>query len=201
MGKKVDLVGKKFGLLTVTEYVGRVKWSYYMCKCDCGKFKSVRIDHLQSGKTISCGCERIRRSIEASTTHNQSKNPLCFIWHAMMNRCYNEEFQDYHNYGGRGIKVSDEWHDINTFINEVSEGYIKGLQLDRINNEEWYSKSNFKWSTRSENNRNKRTNRHIIINGVDKIAIVWAEEYGINYQTILGREKRGWVDNEILYGK
>lgn len=201
MGKKINLTGQKFGLLTVMEFSHWKRWSYYACACECGVCKLVRIDHLRSGKIISCGCEGDRRRIAGSTKHKQSSNPLCFVWYGMMNRCYNEEFQDYHNYGGRGIKVAPEWHDVVVFINDVSDGYRKGLELDRIKNDEWYSKSNFKWSTHTQNNRNKRNNRHIVINGVDKIAIVWAEETGVSYSSILGRANKGFVNDEILYGK
>lgn len=201
MGKKIDLTGQKFGLLTVVQFSHWKRWSYYACRCECGVSKLVRIDHLRSGITISCGCEAVRRSGSACTTHNESSNPLCFVWHSMMNRCYNKKFKHYHNYGGRGIYVAPEWHDILVFINDVKEGYAKGLELDRIKNDEWYSKSNFKWSTHTENNRNKRNNRHVVINGVDKVAIVWAEEYGVNYQTLLGRVKKGYKDFEIIYGK
>jgi len=57
---RVDLAGKKFGLLTVLEYAGNrddarksVQW---LCKCDCGKEKIVSGNNLKSKNTISCGC-------------------------------------------------------------------------------------------------------------------------------------------------
>lgn len=195
------LTGQKFGRLTVISFLGRIKWSYYLCKCECGKEKKVRRDHLKTGKILSCGCYRDEMSKAASVKHNQSGNPLYFVWASMMDRCYNEKFQDYKNYGGRGISVDERWHNVANFIEDVTEGYKKGLQLDRINNNGIYSKYNFKWSTRKENNRNKRTNRHLTVNGITHVVVEWHEITGINYQSILSRMNKGLIGYEALYGE
>ena len=160
MNRKSLLTGQTFSQLLVLEYLPDYKTnkSYYLCRCSCGKEKPVRRDHLLTGKTISCGHVGNQHSVASCTTHKLSYNPLYFVWYQMMTRCYNPKFADYHNYGGRGIQVSAEWFDVNKFVADVSKGYIKGLQLDRIDNDGWYSNSNFRWSTRRENNRNKRTN-------------------------------------------
>lgn len=60
--KKLDITGKRFGKLVAIEKTkkpDRVKESsatYWLCQCDCGSVKKVRIDHLNNGKTRSCGC-------------------------------------------------------------------------------------------------------------------------------------------------
>ena len=114
MGKKIDLTGQTFSNLFVIKFlcINNRNKSYYLCRCTCGKEKPVRIDHLRSGKTTSCGHVGNQHSVESCTTHKLSYNPLYFVWYQMMTRCYNQKFQDYHNYGGRGIEVCAEWFDI-----------------------------------------------------------------------------------------
>lgn len=118
----------------------------------------------------------------------------------MMTRCYNPKFPDYHNYGGRGIEVCAEWFDVARFVDDMTEGYKNGLQLDRTDNNGWYSKSNCKWVTRKQNNRNKRTNVFIEANGIKLTATEWSELLGIPYTTILSRKNKGLAANEILSG-
>lgn len=195
-----DLTGKVFSRLTVIKFLYWDRWGYYLCKCTCGVEKKVRRDHLKSGKTTSCGCLGVENSIASCTKHNQSGNPLYFVWASMMDRCYNEKFQDYHNYGGRGICVDKRWHNVLDFIEDVSDGYKKGLQLDRKDNDGIYSKDNFKWSTRKENNRNKRTNVHLTVNGVTHIVIEWSEITGVRSGSISARIKKGFTGEDALYG-
>jgi hypothetical protein len=67
MGTLVDIQGKRFGRLTVVKRAGKDKWGSitWLCKCDCGKEKTVHNGSLTSGASNSCGCyqkEQIRRS-------------------------------------------------------------------------------------------------------------------------------------------
>lgn len=64
MGKKIDLTGQKFGKLTVlSEYPERKnKKIYWLCKCDCGVEKLIAGADLKSGRTISCGCNKIEKT-------------------------------------------------------------------------------------------------------------------------------------------
>ncbi len=197
--KVKDLSNMVFGDLTVIERAKReIRNIYFVCRCICGKTKEVRRDHLLTRKITNCGCRHSEIMSLSSIKHNLSGNKLYFIWAGMMNRCYNEKFQDYHNYGGRGIKVDEHWHSVKNFIDDVQDGYIKGLQLDRVENDMNYSKSNFRWATRTENNRNKRTNVFITIGNLRLTAIEWSEKTGIVYTTILGRIKRGKTGYDLL---
>lgn len=194
-----NLTGMKFNRLTVLSYAGRKKWSYYLCRCDCGKEKLVRIDHLQNGKTSSCGCYKLENA-RKPLKHGLSSNKLYFVWASMMDRCYNDKFSDYHNYGGRGIKVDDRWHDVSNFVNDMQQGYNNGLQLDRINNNMNYSKDNCRWVTRKENNRNKRTNVYVTINNERKTVSEWCEHFNIRKSSIYPRIRKGLTGMDALFG-
>lgn len=198
-----DFVGKTFFHLTVLEDLGsKNKKRYVLARCVCGVEKPVMASSMKYGKIISCGCIGFKKRIAATTKHRLSGNRLYFIWAGMMNRCYNESFQDYHNYGGRGIKVCEKWHDVRKFIEDMEEGSDKKLQLDRIDNNGNYSKENCRWVTRKENNRNKRTNVFITIGGETKTATEWAEIYGVDARKLMSRFRKGEKNEQILlFGK
>ena len=103
-----DLVGKKFGKLTILS-ARRGKGDIIVkARCNCGTIKEYRYTTLKSGHTKSCRC--IKR-----TADGHSKERLFYIWEHMMNRCYREKDVRYSDWGGRGIRVCNEWHDYLTF--------------------------------------------------------------------------------------
>lgn len=199
MNKTIEMVGKRYGRLIAIKYLGVFdSRTYLLCKCDCGSVKKVRSDHLRTEKILSCGCYRTQSTIERSVKHNQSYNPLYSVWSHMMDRCYNERFQHYGNYGGRGISVDKRWHNVSNFIEDVSAVYRKGLQIDRIENSGNYSKYNYRWVTRKINNRNKRNNVLITVGTVTHTAVEWHEITGVRYTTILSRVNRGKIGADIF---
>ena len=103
--KRIDLTGKKFNKLTVIEYVGSDEKGKpnYKCLCECGKETICRGENIKSGRTKSCGCFNIERSIEANKTHGDSKKRIYKEWLDMRKRCNNPNDKEYHNYGQRGI--------------------------------------------------------------------------------------------------
>ena len=194
-GKKPrNLVGNKYGRLTVKSRAEsntrRTKW---LCLCDCGNEKVVSGENLMSGHTKSCGC--LLR--EAITSHGMSHDKLYKRWSSMKARCNNPNNPAYKNYGGRGIQVCKEWEEsFDSFYRDMIEGYEDGLELDRVNNDEGYSKENCRWVTHKENNRNKRTNR--VIDGINLAE--YCEEHGINENRVISRiTKCGWDEREALY--
>ena len=119
MGKAIDLTGQKFGRLTVLKraenYISpnggkRAQW---LCKCECGKEVVVLGKNLRKGLTRSCGCFQKERLSEISTVHKATGTRLHNEWRAMKARCNIPSCSNYEYYGGRGIKVCDEW--INDF--------------------------------------------------------------------------------------
>lgn len=116
----------------------------------------------------------------------QMRNPRLYsLWNTMRHRCEDPKRESYQRYGGRGIKVCQEWHDANTFMDWAeSHGYKPGLQLDRIDNDGDYSPENCRWVTAKDNSRNKRTNRLLTINGKTKTVSEWCEVYDVSPYTV-----------------
>ena len=171
-------VGDVFGRLTVLE-TGQIPDTYRyiaICQCECGSApKAIRFDSLKSGVVVSCGCFQK----EQTTTHGLSKSGHYSRWKNMLGRCEDPSDPAYPDYGARGIKVCDAWHDIEAFVRELPDGYFDGAEIDRIDNDGHYEPGNVQWSTRQENTRNRRSNRNISYLGKSQTLAAWAAEYGM----------------------
>lgn len=160
MAKDSDMIGRKFGRLTVIARAGSRKEKGYSrklweCVCECGKHKIVNTRSLTKGHTQSCGCladeSRKKPKIDIATREEHIR--LRKVWNSIKQRCYNPNSQEYRNYGGRGIKMCDEWHNSSKAFIEwaLNNGYSIGLDVDRIDNNGNYEPSNCQFLTRSEN--------------------------------------------------
>lgn len=185
MPKIIDISGQRFCRLIVinradNNHRGLVNWS---CRCDCGREVVVLGYNLKSGHTQSCGCMRIKHG--HSTKFKQSKTYKS--WCDIVQRCTNPNNVAYHNYGGRGIKICDRWRNsFENFLKDMGKTSF-GLQIERINNNKGYCKSNCYWATSVEQNRNSRNNNLETYNGKTQCIAAWAEEYRIAYKTLWAR--------------
>ena len=172
-----DLTGKRFGRLVVEKlYEGprnlKHKACLWVCKCDCGNTCIVQTGNLTNGHTQSCGCYQSdsKRTHGIMTTKDGKR--ISSIYNAMKARCYRPSCNSYENYGGRGIKVCDEWLSkpgdpmntglVNFYNWAISNGYKDGLTLDRIDNDGPYAPWNCRWTTPKEQSNNKRYNRYVV---------------------------------------
>lgn len=197
-----NLLSVRSGRLTVISFYDKERNGHkrYLCKCDCGNYTVVRDTRIRNHETKSCGCISKEHLIEYNTKHGLSNSPLYIIYQGMMSRCYNPDLDGYHRYGGRGIKVCDEWlSDIENFIKWGKEsGFKKGLTLDRIDNDGDYEPSNCRWVTSKIQSRNTVRNNRYSIENETRTLIEWCELHSINYRTVKSRLSRGWSFEDAI---
>ncbi|MFA6445737.1 MAG: hypothetical protein WCW14_00605 [Candidatus Paceibacterota bacterium] len=108
------------------------------------------------------------------------------IWSEMRQRCRYTGHPRYKDYGGRGISVSERWSEFLNFLEDMGER-PKGGTLDRIDNDGDYSKGNCRWTSYTNQARNKRCNRIIEFQGRKQTMMEWSEELGMSIQTLSSR--------------
>lgn len=186
-------VGAKFGSWEVIGppfSIGRNKWRV-VAKCECGTVAAVQTDHLGSGHSNNCPSCATR----FTAIHGGTGTRLHRIWTAIKNRCRNQNFVRYANYGGRGIGICEAWSDYAVFRDwALVNGYADELEIDRIDNDGNYEPGNCRWVTTKSNNRNKRTNRVANAFGESKCVKEWSEDSRCNvpYFVLVQRLKTGW---------
>lgn len=178
----------------------------YMCKCSCGATLLVEGYRIASGHKKSCGCLQplaaslsgAKRKIHGCAS-NKARTPEYMVWVRMRNRCENPNNQDYPGYGGRGIKVCERWNSFTNFISDMGNRPKGRYYIDRIDNNSGYSPNNCRWVTAKESNRNKRSIKLLEVDGVVKGLSEWAEEAGIDLETIRSRIRRGWAEKSAIF--
>lgn len=131
--------------------------------------------------------------------HGLSKEFWYNSYRSMMDRCYREKAANYCRYGGRGIKVCKEWHDIFEFKKwAITSGYFEGSTIDRIDYDKDYCPENCRWATKKEQAINRQTTRYITHNGETHNVTEWAEIIGIDKGILLNRLWRGWNEHDIF---
>ena len=120
-------------------------------------------------------------------------------WMSMRNRCYNPKHISYKDYGAKGVTVCKRWYDsyVN-FIEDIGERPSKEHSLDRIDSTGNYEPSNCKWSTRTEQNRNKSNNRLVTYKGKTKCVSQWSDDLGLNFQLVRDRILKGFTPEKAF---
>lgn len=191
--KANDLTNQRFGSLMAIERRGSDEngQALWLCRCDCGKEKIIRGHDLKQG-TKSCGCSRVRNT--GLYKHGLSHTRLHWIWRGMKDRCYNPKNKTYNFYGGRGIKICDEWKsDFMPFYEwAMANGYKDGLTIDREDSNGNYCPENCRWATRTQQANNTRRNVYVTINGETRTVPEWSRIYGVNPYSVRTRIQKGW---------
>jgi hypothetical protein len=155
----IDMTGCRSGLLLVVRLAEREgrRLAYWVCQCDCGREHTVRGGHLRDGLVTHCGCRSAEIRAKGAMTHGMSKTPEYLAWCCMKNRCFKPQDKQYPNYGGRGIRVCDEWRNsFEAFFDHVGPRPSSDHSIDRINNDGNYEPGNVRWATPEEQARNTR---------------------------------------------
>lgn len=195
--KKLDLVGLKFGKLTVLSELkernnhGKV---LFCCKCDCGNEVTIIGSKLKSGWSKSCSClqkEKAKLSKPANKIHGLTRTSIYTTYHSMIARCNNKNNASYPDYGGRGIKVCERWMEsFENFNSDMGEKPTTEHSIDRIDVNGNYEPSNCRWATRIEQENNKRNNAIIFYKGKNYTIAQLSKILNINYSTLWNRTIR-----------
>jgi hypothetical protein len=195
--KHIDMVGVEFGTVRVVA-VGsnsHPRSKSYVVECvSCGRSGEMLGGNIRRAKAAGnsgCQCGKGKHGLHA--------HPLYKVWNGMMWRCHNEKHAAYENYGGRGIYVCSDWHNVEAFVAwGMANGWRPGLQIDRINNDEGYTAANCRFVTPSDNQNNRRSNRFLVVVGQRYTVAQAARRFGLGKTTIKERLRRGWPDESAV---
>ena len=149
--KEIDLTGKKFNKLTAIKYTNNEQWLFV---CECGKQVVKKASDVKRGKTKSCS--------RKCTTGNPSNHPLYQSCDGIKKRCYQQNATGFKDYGGRGIKMSDEWlNSFWKFVNDMGKKPFPECTIERLDTNKDYSKDNCVWATAKQQAENRRNNIYI----------------------------------------
>ena len=213
-----SLVGERFTRLKVIKqaedhvFPNGATGVRYLCKCKCGNTKIVLAASLKNNGTKSCGCIRkettIARNKSNKVDYKSTPEYSCYL--SMRARCLNPDKKDYPRYGGRGIKICKRWrkgegklNGFQCFFEDMGPLPKPGYQIDRIDNEGNYKKSNCRWVTNKENANNRRSNMKITFKGKTQSLSSWVTELGLKennttYKRIHRRIKLGWTPKKAF---
>lgn len=166
--------GTKFGRLTIvseseeTVLPSGQKHRKFLCQCECGQETTVRLSHLRSDITQSCGCLQL----EIATRHGLRNDPIYSRCIKAIARCHNPKDPKFPRYGGRSIEVFHEWRkDIGKFVRFLKElpgANNSSLSIDRIDNDRGYEPGNLRFTCNSVQIRNQSARGEIPFVGVSR---------------------------------
>jgi len=197
------MIGRKYSRLTVVGEGGsdKRKEKFWVCQCECGKETTVLGSNLRTGNTKSCGCWDLEVIKNRNLSHGMARKRIYKIWVGVRKRCLNPKTKSYSHYGGRGIKISENWSSFENFYTDMSPTYSDNLSLERIDPNGDYEKENCIWATWKQQARNKTNSVYIDLDGDKKTAAEWEEISGTGRCTIAYRIKHGWTIREAIFGK
>lgn len=197
-----DLTGKVYGRLTVLskDHSEPLRGWFWLCRCECGREVVKCAQLFKKGDTKSCGvCLYNETRLTCNRKHGMCYTKEYTIYHDMKDRCYNENYKQFSDYGGRGITVCPEWLGENGFVKFIEDmgPREKGLTLERIDCNGNYCKDNCKWDTRKNQNRNRRNTHRYEYKGEKLTAGQISEKTGVPEKTFIARVSRlGWTVEE-----
>lgn len=190
-GKPIDITNQKFNKLTALSYVADEKWKF---QCDCGNIVIKWASDVRRGRTKACS--------KNCATGNASKHPLYYTWDGIKKRCYQKNATGYENYGGRGIKMSDDWKkSFWKFVEDMGDKPFQAATIERINNDADYSKENCTWANSKEQSENRRNNIYVLYN--DNVYTLYGicKLLNLKHSTIYWRIKQSGLSAQNYFNR
>lgn len=195
-----NISGDRFGrLVALTPWGTKNRQVVWFCLCDCGATSLVGRSTLGRGNTSSCGCLK-REMMQLGIQRNGGKrNPEYRSWQAMLARCLNPAAPQFANYGGRGIRVCQEWAaSFDAFLDHVGPRPSMAHTIDRIDPHGHYQPGNVRWATAIVQNNNRTDNRILIVDGERLTLAQAARRANLPLKTVWSRLKAGLSVDEAL---
>ncbi len=209
MSQRIEIKpGDRYGRLIIIEELPLVRKNYgkvsrnvriVKCKCDCGNEFIINLISLRRKDCEkSCGCNKKVKCRDINIKHGKTFTRLYKIWSSMKTRCLNKEHDNFKYYGGRGIKICEEWLTFENFYNDMGNGYKINLSLDRIDSNGDYNKANCRWIEKNEQFVNRRSNRKFHYKGELLSISEISKKTNINYYQLRYRLMHGWSIEKIM---
>lgn len=189
-------LGKVINGVTIGEETHRFKGYVKVdATCACGKQFNRELGDITSGRRSLCS----KRSCPRSSSKRVADSPVYNTWCSMKERCNYTKHHQYNRYGGRNIKVCQEWlesfRDFETWA--LANEYAVGLQLDRINNDGNYEPGNCRFVTSKVNNSNKSNNTYVWLDGLVLTAAEASRQLGRS-RSYVSSIVRGYTPNSYF---
>lgn len=198
--------GQVFGKRKVLGWAFRARTNaagslwHVVTECACGDVALVRVSRLSKGGTGQC--KSCSRTTHGGCYKKAPREQLYEVFHGIVARCGNPRHVAYDRYGGRGIRMCNEWRsDYAAFRKWALEtGYKPGLSIDRIDNDGNYEPGNCRWATLIEQGRNKRNNVVLTAFGESKTVAEWCRDSrcSVADKTLRLRLKNGWDHQKAI---
>lgn len=199
-----DLTGNRFGRYLVIGYAGKPdgRIHRWLCRCDCGTERTVVRGSLINGDSRSCGCAKPEATRVAATRHGHAgrgrETGTWRSWRSAVYRCHDPKSISYPRYGAVGIFVCDVWrYSFETFLADMGERPA-GTSIERIKSDRGYEPGNCRWATSKEQGRNQRTNKFVVVGGIEMIVSDALAITGVSRTTYYRRLKQGMTEQEAL---
>ena len=186
-----DYIGIRFGTRVCTGMFRRGTRLMLELRCDCGRTGHGTASHARKHGCVSC-CQ-----VKHGYSPSGPRTPTYRSWQSMMGRCRNPNHHAFPSYGGAGITCCDRWLRFEAFLEDMGDRPAQ-TSLDRIDNAKGYFKENCRWATYEQQQRNKRNNRLVTIDGVTRCLGEWSEVSGICYRVLRYRIRQNWPEDRIL---
>lgn len=206
-----DKSGQIIRDVKINNRLGTSKNGYYVYNCTClkcGQELILNTRMLNDKNYHLCHCDYNYKYKYDVNIMDPKVKSLFNIWNKMRDRCNNLNNKDYKYYGGKGIKVYDEWNDVNNGFQKfykwaINNGWKpnEGLSIDRIDYDENYSPNNCRFANHKMQCNNQSSNHYIQYNQYIFSLSIWAEILNLTRSALASRILSGWDIKDALYTK